>query len=120
MARTQLALQTAFVSTASAGSAMAVDGANGNSFGAARNVFVYITNTGANAITAVLNLNTGVQGVTYNFWTAVVPSAALGLYWAMPQTIATQSDGNIYMDWSGGAATAKTMITPFYLPLTGL
>lgn len=120
MARTQGVLQTAFVSTASAASASAVDGASGNSFLAARNLLAYITNSGANPITAVMLLNTAVQGVTPPSQTAVVPSAVAGLYWAVPQTIATQADGNVYMDWSGGAATAKATITMFYVPLTGL
>lgn len=122
MARTPGIIQTAYVSTATGLSASAVDGANGNSFAVPQNgrLVAWIVNTGANAITAVMLQNTAVQGVTVPSQTSVVPSAVAPMMWALPGTIATQSDGNAYFDWSGGAATAKTTIGMQYVPFTGV
>lgn len=122
MARSPGFIQTAMVSTATALSASAVDGANGNYFPMTVNgrFVAHINNTGANAITAVMLQNTSIQGVTVPSQTAVVASGLTGLMWAVPASIATQSDGNVYFDWSGGAATAKTIISMQYVPLTGV
>lgn len=123
MARNPGILQTAFVSTASAASASAVDGANGNYFTLPTvglgGLLAYIVNTGANAITAVQLMNSAKEGVSFVSQTAVVPSAVAGQYWGVPQSVNKQSDGTIYWDWSGGAATAKTTITMWFLPATG-
>ena len=122
MARTTFPIQTAWVSTASALSASAVDGANGNQF-AMTTVGRYVLNirhTGANNITAVMWMNTAVQGVTVPKQTAVIASSLVPTQWAVPATVATQSDGNCYLDWSGGAATAQATTTIQYVPLTGV
>ena len=122
MARNPGFIQTALVSTATALSGSAVDGANGNYFPMTVNgrFVAHITNTGANAITAVMLQNTSVEGVTVPSQTAVVPSGITGRQWALPAKIATQSDGSVYFDWSGGAATALTIISMQYIPLTGV
>lgn len=124
MARNPGPLQTAFVSTASAASASAVDGANGNYFQlpaqGVGSLMAWIQNTGANAITAVQLMNSAKEGVTFVSQTASVPSAIAGMFWAVPQSVGKQSDGNSYWDWSGGAATAKTVITMFFIPSTGI
>ncbi len=118
MARVALPVQTALVSTASALSFTAVHQGSGNSFVTDHQEMVLLRNTGATPITAVVQAQSAIQGVTIPHQTAVIPSSIVPTVWGPWGPVFTDTSGNVNVDYSG--TVTQTTIAVLKMPSTGL